>query len=499
MSGPLTSPPTPGSLPDIPVYAVTVNPRNHSQVFVGTEIGFYYTDNINAPNPNWQRFQTGMPVTPIYKLTIDTAPDPQPHNTVLVAWTYGRGAYATPLPQYPPTWPLVPSPNVGTQANDLQSVASVSPTDGWAVGSYYDNSSNYNKNLILRWDGSSWHPYPSTPNPGTRNNFLFSVSAGSATDVWAVGISDSSGTRPTALHWDSSQWTNLNAGLPNTFVPTAVVDKQGQVWIVGGYYPHSGYAQTFAALWNGSSWTPLPGLNHNEDCTDQVECYNVLTGVSTLGLASTWAVGYFVDPVALGGVHHYYTQHWDGTAWSFSEIPGGEPNAIIALAANNIWLVGSQTVSGVARTLVEHNDGTGWSIVPNTPNIGAMENQLVAVAAVSPTDLWAVGSYNTFGGYLTLVLHGDGTNWTVTASGDVTGSDNDFLNAVSVDSTNDDWAVGYSSCPTDQTLVLQKAYGPFLKPPGGYSADTGGAGGAAPPASCSAAGLGSASAPAQRP
>jgi uncharacterized repeat protein (TIGR01451 family) len=81
-----------GNLPDIPANAIVVNPRIPAQVFVGTDWGLYYTDNVNAQPPVWQRFE-GLPHVMIWSLSIDRG------FTTLAAFTRSRGAWAWPLPQ----------------------------------------------------------------------------------------------------------------------------------------------------------------------------------------------------------------------------------------------------------------------------------------------------------------------------------------------------------------------------------------------------------------
>jgi hypothetical protein len=50
-----------GNLPDIPVDSIIVNPNYPSQVFAGTDFGLYYTDDITANPPVWNRFTNGLP------------------------------------------------------------------------------------------------------------------------------------------------------------------------------------------------------------------------------------------------------------------------------------------------------------------------------------------------------------------------------------------------------------------------------------------------------
>ncbi len=81
-----------GNLPDIPANAVISNPNMPNQVFVGMDWGLYYTDDITANPPVWQRFE-GLPHVMVWSLSIDRG------FTTLAAFTRSRGAWAWPLPQ----------------------------------------------------------------------------------------------------------------------------------------------------------------------------------------------------------------------------------------------------------------------------------------------------------------------------------------------------------------------------------------------------------------
>lgn len=81
-----------GNLPDIPANAVIVNPNIPKQVFVGMDWGLYYTDDITAAAPLWQRFE-GLPHVMIWSLSIDRG------FTTLAAYTRSRGVWAWPLPK----------------------------------------------------------------------------------------------------------------------------------------------------------------------------------------------------------------------------------------------------------------------------------------------------------------------------------------------------------------------------------------------------------------
>jgi hypothetical protein len=113
--------------------------------------------------------------------------------------------------------------------------------------------------------------------------------------------------------------------------------------------------------------------------------------------------------------------HWDGATWSVVTSPslGGSYKdrlyGITVNGANDIWAVGAslqyyfigeeQVID--SQTLVEHWNGTNWSIVPSPnpsipdPYYDTHNNNLNAVAAVSAEDVWAVGSYSVSDGFTT--------------------------------------------------------------------------------------------------
>jgi hypothetical protein len=86
---------------------------------------------------------------------------------------------------------------------------------------------------------------------------------------------------------------------------------------------------------------------------------------------------------------------------------------VAAVSSTDVWAVG---IGGGA--LAEHWDGTGWSIVPTPqPGIG-YQSELRGVAAISPSDIWAVGLMrpDLASETTTLIEHWDGFTWSVVAS-----------------------------------------------------------------------------------
>jgi hypothetical protein len=170
-----------------------------------------------------------------------------------------------------------------------------------------------------------------------------------------------------------------------------------------------------------------------------------LTGVVAFGPDDAWAVGY----AAQGEFIETVTLHWDGTAWSRvpSPNPSAERNWLVDVAGTSptdVWAVGSAWNQARDReTLVMHWDGSAWKVVPS-PNVDGTENLFNGVAAVSPTQAWAVGSSvdPSFSGR-TLTQRWDGRSWTIVPSPNPseTGVGSNLLD-VAARSARDVWAVG---------------------------------------------------------
>jgi len=140
---------------------------------------------------------------------------------------------------------------VSTVTQNLQDVSADSPTDAWAVGSL-DGST-----VTEHWDGTSWSRV-SSPNPGPGpSRVLQSVDVRSSTDVWAAGFYDDSTDEDSAmiLHWDGTSWTDAGAVTEeNSYLYSISADSATDAWALGSA---SGQGKNHLLLekWDGSSWT----------------------------------------------------------------------------------------------------------------------------------------------------------------------------------------------------------------------------------------------------
>ena len=132
-------------------------------------------------------------------------------------------------------------------------------------------------------------------------------------------------------------------------------------------------------------WSVVPSPNPNVVPSG-------LSGVAAVSATNVWAVGYYVNTT---GVTQTLTEHWNGTSWSVVKSPspgsGDDLRGVAAVSAHDVWAVGSDNNSNnVFQTLTEQWNGKQWSVV-KSPSPGSFNTQLLAVAATSAHDVWAVG------------------------------------------------------------------------------------------------------------
>lgn len=241
---------------------------------------------------------------------------------------------------------------------------------------------------------SIWSVAPS-PNRAPRelnNDLLQGISAVSPTDIWAVGSFCCPG----------------EAGLKD---------------------------RSLIEHWDGAAWSIVPDPRA-EAAGSQ------LRGVAAVSANDVWAAGY-TTPVTTGDMP--LIEHWDGAAWSVIPIPnpgqrfGADLYAIVALSAGNVWAVGEYDTGRRFGPLIEHWDGTRWSVVPGPTGFGGVD-RLTAISAVNPNDIWATGDVANPNSEPT-AEHWDGTRWSVAPV--VTGFLDSRFSSVTAVSSSDVWAVGY--------------------------------------------------------
>jgi hypothetical protein len=200
----------------------------------------------------------------------------------------------------------------------------------------------------------------------------------------------------------------------------------------------AGKAGPAVSLTGLAGWNQVTGVSFGSQD-------NVLAGVSAASANDVWAVGAFMPTT--GSVLNTLGEHFDGTRWTAFPLPnvGAQQNVLQAVsmpAPGKAWAAGF-FINGKfqQQTLIEHFDGTVWSVVPS-PSPGGLQNILYGVAAISDTDVWAVGTQQDSNGpFHTLTEHWDGKSWSVVNAVDAGTNGNQFY-AVKAVASNNVYAVG---------------------------------------------------------
>ena len=140
--------------------------------------------------------------------------------------------------------------------------------------------------------------------------------------------------------------------------------------------------------------------------------------ISADSAADVWAVGFLATSSTTS---LNVSLHWNGASWSqntVSHFRFGGVGPVSALSPSDVWAVGAGPgvptggFSAHPTAVIEHWDGTSWSVVPSPNPNPQGNNGLGAVAAASASDVWATG--HQLQGPFT--EHWNGKNWSIVAT-----------------------------------------------------------------------------------
>jgi hypothetical protein len=196
--------------------------------------------------------------------------------------------------------------------------------------------------------------------------------------------------------------------------------SRSQAWAVG--FDETGATSQINPLiehWNGTRWAVTPGAagaNSNGH----------LNAVGGTGPADVWAVGLAPN----GGL----IEHFNGTSWKLvSAGASPELGSISADRPTDAW-----AGSALNPPIIMHWNGTAWRQAKIAP-VACYTCRVTSIAALSPSDVWAVGVGFSGGGHpFSFREHWDGSLWHLTLNPVVGSVDNA---AVSGTSPTDVWAV----------------------------------------------------------
>ena len=294
-------------------------------------------------------------------------------------------------------WTVVPNPGLG-DGGTIRGLSAQSSRDVWAVGTYRTNPNNpIDLPLIEHWDGSRWSMINQNYSSTFATGSLTSIVALSANNVWMVGTQrrsiDDPSTQTFIEHWDGSQIRAVASPNPvhtnSSYLKAITAGSANDLWSVG----ISDTGNTLTEHWDGSQWTIFasPNISFNQGILN----FNLLTSVSSASKSDVWATGLFnATTTSFKGA---LAEHWNGTRWSIASLQGlpgnsQELSAVVSLGMNDSWALGTSTINNKAQPLLTHWDGTLWKTAPLPTSLPSLH--YLQKLASSPTTLVSI-SKNT--------------------------------------------------------------------------------------------------------
>jgi hypothetical protein len=353
----------------------------------------------------------------------------------------------------------------------LTGVVALSPCDVWATGVPGVNTQAATVTDLLHWNGATWTLHTSDTVPASLLPAP-SVTATSANDVWVAGSAlidvnpEGLGDAQSLIaHWNGTALSRVTSpdpgALPGVNMLSGIsATTRNNAWAAGFYSVFDSpddTSQTYplAVHWNGSAWTQVPAAIPTT--YGHPSPFAEFSAVQARCGCAPWAVGDYdalTAPTDGGYRIATLTERWTDGAWRVVASPNlSGTNLLTAVSAdssNDAWAVGHRD-GNAAQTLAEHWNGHAWKIVPS-PSPGRFDGKsdgmLLGVAALSPRDAWAVGTYfdGRNGKAQALLLRWNGTSWRQVALPHFgpKGEPN-VLNSISASSAGNVIAAGYYS------------------------------------------------------
>lgn len=289
-------------------------------------------------------------------------------------------------------WQQMPTPNPGGD-NLIFSLSADSETDVWAVGDY----------ISLNFDGQTWNAIPLAALPGQSS--MKGVAAISPNNVWAVGsnqVSNGNVSHVSAVieHYDGTKWSIVPSPTFSTGseLESLQAFSANDIVAVGNINTDSQHGQPLVEHFDGSKWTVVPTPVKKGQTA-------VLFGISGLSRSDFWVLG---STQPNGTPEVPLVAHFNGKRFTLAPLPAATTSVggITEIANNDAWIVGS---NAQGSTSTVHWDGNVWTVVPS-PGATGFITGLHAVSAISSTDVWAAGGTSAFAN---LIEHWDGRTWTI--------------------------------------------------------------------------------------
>ncbi len=347
---------------------------------------------------------TGSPARHYVPVAVPDVPTPSPTPVEPVSMTGITASQAG--------WSVVSAPVNGTSNNSPGAVAGSGQNDVWAVGNFLPDTPTSNQDATLtlasHFDGTTWQHVP-TPNVGTNFNTLFGVTDSGGT-AWAAGVFLDGKFNDRALMemWNGTKWTVVDVPQPGSrrdIFYSVSADSRSDVWAVGGQSGPDGKYATLVEHFDGQKWTVVPSPNPGSTG-------NILYGVTAVGPNNVYAVGQRLGSTSDQGL----VEHWDGTAWHVVAIPptpGSTYLASVAAGGGAVYAVGEDASTHAVKPVAFVGASGTWRQVA-LPAVPSNWAELFGVTVTGGHAIAAGTDVQASGNNLPLLLTGSGTSgWTV--------------------------------------------------------------------------------------
>jgi hypothetical protein len=222
-----------------------------------------------------------------------------------------------------------------------------------------------------------------------------------------------------------------------TILETVVAQAPDDVWALGGRV--SGPANTpWAEHWDGAAWTTAK-LDLRPGSVSISSIYDA----KAFSPDDVWAVGSWTGDLP-------FVQHWNGARWSAVEVPAlvGTERILTGIdgsGPNDIWVVGQRRDLGQEHGVVLHFDGSSWTVVPPPPD-AAVLHDVVMLGDRPIVGGWSIGP----DGFAQAVVS-ERTATGAWEPADIPGDpgQNTFIFGLAAASPTDAYAVGFSNDSPD--------------------------------------------------
>jgi len=183
--------------------------------------------------------------------------------------------------------------------------------------------------------------------------------------------------------------------------------------LVRTFLPGAIETRTLVLHYDGSSWSRMVTRDR-----ETAPARNQLNGISAAAIDDVWAVGSAGRPFS--GSFAALVEHYDGSDWTIVPAPDtgiyDSLHAVSALQGGSVWTVGSKGLAGVGfvpLVLQRRTDGSWNELAFPVPleRCVASSTELTSVAATSDSDVYVTGSCRRDGGDHGFVAWWNGSAW----------------------------------------------------------------------------------------